>query len=331
MEVMSIWMLIGFLFAAYAVIANDSVQTLGTWIASNNERFSWQTMWIAASSVLLWALWYGWYNYGGDISYGRSNKIPWQEIQWYHACAPGVLLLLTRVGVPVSTSFLVLSAFASSFVLEKMLMKSMLGYAVAAVAAYAIWMIVSRLLDEAKPVKENHKNYWRIGQWVTTGFLWWTWLSHDMANIAVFLPRELSVELMIMISVVFVAGLGFMLREGGGKIQQIVLEKHNTRYVRSATIIDLVYFLILYFFKELNDIPMSTTWVFVGLLCGRELAMATVNGKEKFKVVFPLIGKDFLKMMVGLAASLAIVLSIHYVIVPLEEAQKEIEVENISQ
>jgi len=331
MEVMSIWMLIGFLFAAYAVIANDSVQTLGTWIASNNERFSWQTMWIAASSVLLWALWYGWYNYGGDISYGRLNKIPWQEIQWYHACAPGVLLLLTRVGVPVSTSFLVLSAFASSFVLEKMLMKSMLGYAVAAVAAYAIWMIVSRLLDEAKPVKENHKNYWRIGQWVTTGFLWWTWLSHDMANIAVFLPRELSVELMVMISVVFVAGLGFMLREGGGKIQQIVLEKHNTRYVRSATIIDLVYFLILYFFKELNDIPMSTTWVFVGLLCGRELAMATVNGKEKFKVVFPLIGKDFLKMMVGLAASLAIVLSIHYVIVPLEEAQKEIEVENISQ
>ena len=329
MEVMSIWMLIGFLFAAYAVIANDSVQTLGTWIASNNERFSWQTMWIAASSVLLWALWYGWYNYGGDISYGRLNKIPWQEIQWYHACAPGVLLLLTRVGVPVSTSFLVLSAFASSFVLEKMLMKSMLGYAVAAVAAYAIWMIVSRLLDEAKPVKENHKNYWRIGQWVTTGFLWCTWLSHDMANIAVFLPRELSVELMLMISVVFVAGLGFMLREGGGKIQQIVLEKHNTRYVRSATIIDLVYFLILYFFKELNDIPMSTTWVFVGLLCGRELAMATVNGKEKFKVVFPLIGKDFLKMMVGLAASLAIVLSIHYVIVPLEDAQKEIE--NISQ
>lgn len=329
MEVMSIWMLIGFLFAAYAVIANDSVQTLGTWIASNNERFSWQTMWIAASSVLLWALWYGWYYNGGDISYGRLNKIPWQEIHWYHACAPGVLLLLTRIGVPVSTSFLVLSAFASSFVLEKMLMKSMLGYAVAAIAAYAIWMIVSRLLDEAKPVKENHKNYWRVGQWVTTGFLWWTWLSHDMANIAVFLPRELSVELMIMVSVVFVAGLGFMLREGGGKIQQIVLEKHNTRYVRSATIIDGVYWLILYFFKELNDIPMSTTWVFVGLLCGRELAMATVTGKEKFKVVFPLIGKDFLKMMVGLAASLAIVLSIHYVIVPLEEAQKEIE--NISQ
>ena len=307
---------IGFLFAAYSVIANDSVQTLGTWIASNNERFTWQTMWIAASSVLLWALWYGWYMYGGDISYGRLNKIPFQEIQWYHAMAPGLLLLLTRVGVPVSTSFLVLSAFASTFVLEKMLMKSMMGYAVAAVAAYVIWIGVTKILDEAKPVKEEHKRYWRIGQWFTTGFLWWTWLSHDMANIAVFLPRQIPVDLMILISGIFVAGLWYMFREGGGKIQNIVLEKHNTRYVRSATIIDGVYWIILFFFKELNDIPMSTTWVFVGLLCGRELAMATMTGKEKFKVVFPLIGKDFLKMMVGLAASVGVVLSIHYIIVP---------------
>jgi hypothetical protein len=197
-----------------------------------------------------------------------------------------------------------------------MLVKSMMGYAVAAVAAYAIWMVVSRLLDEAKPVKEKHKTYWRIGQWITTGFLWWTWLSHDMANIAVFLPRELPIDLMLVISAVFVVGLGLMFREGGGKIQQIVLEKHNTRYVRSATIIDAVYWMILFFFKELNDIPMSTTWVFVGLLSGRELAIASFTGKEKFKSVFPLIGRDFLKMMVGLAASLGIVLMIHYVLVP---------------
>jgi hypothetical protein len=107
-----------------------------------------------------------------------------------------------------------------------------------------------------------------------------------------------------------------MFREGGGKIQNIVIEKHNTRYVRSATIIDAVYFLILLFFKEINDIPMSTTWVFVGLLCGRELAMATMTGKEKFKTVFPLITKDFIKMMIGLGASVGVVLMIHYVIVP---------------
>ena len=316
MDALTLWRGIGFLFAAYSVIANDSVQTLGTWIASNNDKFNWKTMWGAASVVLLYTLWYGWYMNGGDISYGRLNKIPFQEIQWYHAAAPGLLLILTRIGVPVSTSFLVLSAFASTFVLEKMLMKSMMGYAVAAVAAYVIWIGVTKLLDEAKPVKEEHKNRWRIAQWFTTGFLWFTWLSHDMANIAVFLPREIPWDLMVLVSLVFVFGLGYMFREGGGKIQNIVIEKHNTRYVRSATIIDGVYWLCLWFFKELNDIPMSTTWVFVGLLCGRELAMATMTGKEKFKTVFPLVTKDFFKMMIGLGASVGVVLMIHYVIVP---------------
>jgi hypothetical protein len=316
MDALTLWMAIGFAFAAYSVIANDSVQTLGTWIASNNERFNWKIMWGCASAVLLYTLWYGWTVNGGDISYGRLNKIPFQEIQWYHAMAPSLLLILTRIGVPVSTSFLVLSAFASTFVLEKMLVKSMMGYAVAAVAAYIIWIGVTKLLDEAKPVKEEHKKAWRVAQWVTTGFLWFTWLSHDMANIAVFLPRQIPWDLMVLVSLIFVFGLGYMFREGGGKIQNIVIEKHNTRYVRSATIIDAVYFLILLFFKEINDIPMSTTWVFVGLLCGRELAMATMTGKEKFKTVFPLVTKDFIKMMIGLGASVGVVLTIHYVIVP---------------
>ncbi len=302
MDVLTLWMAIGFLLAAYSVIANDSVQTLGTWIASNNEKFHWKTLWMAASAVLLWALWYGWTVNGGDISYGM---------------APALLLLLTRVGIPVSTSFLVLSAFASTFVLEKMLMKSIMGYAVAAVAAYAIWIVITKIVDEKNdPVKEVHKPYWRIAQWVTTGFLWWTWLSHDMANIAVFLPRQVPFELMVMISLVFVIGLWFMFKERGGKIQRIVLEKHNTRYVRSACLIDLFYWLILWFFKELNDIPMSTTWVFVGLLCGRELAMATMLGNGKLKVVFPLIGKDFIKMITGLLASVGIVITIHYILIP---------------
>ena len=55
MELITLWMAIGFLFAAYSVIANDSVQTLGTWIASNNQKVDWKIMWGAASSVLLWA------------------------------------------------------------------------------------------------------------------------------------------------------------------------------------------------------------------------------------------------------------------------------------
>jgi phosphate/sulfate permease len=316
-QTFSLWMVLGFLFAAYSVVANDSVQTLGTWMASNQNKFKWYYLWAAATVVLWFTIWWGWSKNGGDISYGRLNKIPFQEIQWYHATAPLILLLLTRVGIPVSTSFLVLSAFASTFVLEKMLVKSIIGYALAAVVAYAAWQIIERIIDEKKnQISDKNKTRWRVAQWCSTAFLWYTWLSHDMANIAVFLPRAVPVEWMVLISVVFAAFLGYTFWEKGGKIQKIVVEKTGTRFVRSATLIDLVYAFILLFFKQYNDIPMSTTWVFVGLLCGRELAISTLMKDYKFKYVFPIVAKDFAKMMLGLLVSVGIVLTIHYVIVP---------------
>ena len=311
MDLVILYTIVGFSLASYSVIANDSVQTLGTWMASNQERFKWYYMWAAASFVLLFTIWYGWYINAGDISYGRLNKIPYIPIEWYHAIAPLILVALTRFGVPVSTTFLVLSAFASTVVLEKVLTKSALGYIVAASAAYLIWMLVAKFWESKEDIPESHDKYWRVAQWCTTGWLWFTWLSHDMANIAVYLPRQVPVDVMIIISIIFVAGLGYMFHEKGGRIQEVVLSKTNTKYVRSATLVDLIYSLILWYFKGYNDIPMSTTWVFVGLLAGRELAFATITGKYKFKTVFPLIGKDFFKMIIGLSLSVVIVLLIH--------------------
>ena len=314
MELTYIYMVIGFTLAAYSVVANDSVQTLGTFIASNSDKFKWYILAGAASLVLCLTLLNGWY-FHGDISYGRLNKIPFQEIKWYHAAAPGFLLLLTRFGIPVSTTFLVLSAFASTVVLEKVLIKSVIGYALAAVIAYVLWIVISRYINEKFDEVKNPKQ-WRVFQWLTTGFLWYTWLSHDMANIAVFLPRDLPFVMLLSVMGLLTFLLFYIFYEKGGRIQKIVLEKTGTRFVRSATIIDGVYAFILLYFKFYNDIPMSTTWVFVGLLCGRELAIATVVSDYKLGYVFPIIGKDFLKMIMGLLVSVAIVLAIHYVIIP---------------
>ena len=112
MELTLLYTIVGFALAGYSVIANDSIQTLGTFIASKQKWFKWYTLASAASFVLILAITWGWYSNDGDISYGRLTQIPYQEIQWYHAVAPAILLVLTRFGIPVSTSFLVLSAFA---------------------------------------------------------------------------------------------------------------------------------------------------------------------------------------------------------------------------
>ena len=312
-----LYTIIGFVLAAYSVIGNDSIQTLGTFLASNKERFQWYTLWFAASVPMTFTLIYGWYFYDGDISYERLTQIPYQEIKWYHAMAPAALLLLTRIGIPVSTTFLVLSAFATTVVLEKMLIKSMVGYGVAAFSAYLIWLLLERLIDEKQNrISIPRRRAWRIAQWITSGWLFFVWLQHDMANIAVFLPRQLSLIQLLMVLGLTIGLLGYIFYTQGGKIQSVVLDKQGTRYVRSATIINIVYIAVLYIFKELNNLPMSTTWVFVGLLAGRELAISTVMKDYKFVYVFPIIAKDFGKMMLGLGVSVAIVLLIHYILIP---------------
>ena len=68
-----LYTIIGFGLAAYSVIANDSVQTLGTFMASN-QRFKWYVLAIAASAVLTFTLIYGWYINDGDISSTIEDK-----------------------------------------------------------------------------------------------------------------------------------------------------------------------------------------------------------------------------------------------------------------
>ena len=298
----------GFLLSAYAVIANDSAQTLGTFIASNKDG-KWYWQWAVMSIVMVATLSYAFMS--GDISSGRLNDIPLPKLySWYHLAAPLLLLVMTRVGVPVSTTILTLSVFSSSFVLEKILLKSALGYSIAAVSAYILWFTLSKFLDEKQPVAKENRHKWQIAQWVATCLLWQQWLAHDIANVAVFLPRgaELPIWMFVVFMIILVIGLAHLFYRRGGKIQEIVLSKSGTRFMRSATIIDFVYALLLLCFKQYNNIPMSTTWVFVGLLCGRELAVYRYFQSDTgIKMIFPILIKDFMKIMLGLALSVILV------------------------
>ena len=68
-----------------------------------------------------------------------------------------------------------------------------MGYGVAAIFAYVVWLVVSKFINEKSKPNPKYDKLWRIGQWMATGWLWVTWLQHDHANIAVFLPREHSI------------------------------------------------------------------------------------------------------------------------------------------
>ena len=104
---------------------------------------------------------------------------------------------------------------------------------------------------------------------------------------------------------------------GGERIQEVVDEKSDVVDVRAATVIALVYSVILYIFKIQSQIPMSTTWVFVGLLGGRELAMAVrgaVEGKNPRQRALKIMGRDLLYVTIGFVVALILASAINPVV-----------------
>ena len=230
-------------------------------------------------------------------------------IKWYYVLPPIVLLILTQFGFPVSTSFLILITFQPA-VLGPMLIKSVSGYFLAFAVAIVVYLSVMRMLERHWRDSESDSisKWWIVAQWSSTAFLWSMWLIQDMANIFVYVPRPLPLTGLLLCMAWMVAVQAFIYYTKGGRIQQIVTSKTNTHDVRSATIVDLIYGLVLYFFKIQSNVPMSTTWVFIGLLAGREFAFAFAHRKDGLTLLSAskLMGRDLGKVVVGLVVSIGL-------------------------
>ena len=322
----NVWAAISFSLAAYSVLWNDAVQTLMTYIHSNDDLpkkllFGW------VLSVLLWVLWYGFLISEGGITYGRLDAKWYADItvQWYIVFFPLLLVLMTRYkGIPVSTSLLMLSIFSTWVLFQHIVMKSAAWYLVAFTSAYFIWLgaeyILKRIKYKSKWASQRKYIYWRLAQTCTTTLLFATWLMHDMVNIAVFLPRDITFAVMLTISGIFALALAYTFYIDGGPVGRIVTTKTKIHRLVGATMVDGVYFVILLIFKEWSNIPMSTTWVFIWLLAGRQMAIRTVGrvGKikkweNKYKVALKEISWDFAKIFIGLWISLVALVIVRFI------------------
>ena len=325
-------MWVGFIFAAYAAVANDSIQTIGTFIASNQDK-KWWVLWIFLGGIFIATISYSWltvdvvggFNEAGeaigdgvrdrDVSNGRLSakgfdKAP-SSFHFLQVAAPVFLLILTRLRMPVSTTFILLTSFAATpAAVGKVLAKSMSGYILAFFIGFIVFITIAQLAKRYFTGKAHFG--WTIAQWITSGTLWSVWLMQDAANIAVYLPRSMGFGTFFgFVSIIFL-GLGMLLYYKGGRIQKIVTEKSIVTDVRFATLIDFVYCILLFYFKLHSKVPMSTTWVFIGLLGGRELGMTLRNsGKNNLLQTIKLIFKDFSFAMIGLLISIAIAIGVN--------------------
>jgi hypothetical protein len=339
MDFSLIVMWLGFILAAYSVVGNDVIQTLGTFLTSNEKRLPWYVLWLFAASILTVALLYGYSQ--ADVSYGRLAKFTMPEVyHWYYLLPPIVLLAITRSGIPVSTTFMILTLFSLSDVpaefmpmlssivdtdqkLGGMIYKSIMGYIIAFTSALLIYILISRLTERVfarNPLTDRTKIYWTIAQWFTTGFLWFQWLTQDLANIYIYLQggNELSLPSFLVSILILIGLLAYIFYNKGGAVQDVVRSKSNTADIRSATFIDLIYGIILYIFKYDyfglwgGKLPMSTTWIFVGLLAGRELGIRMITDKKMNRDTLNMVFADLGKVFFGLLVSVVLVFLIKF-------------------
>ena len=306
------FMILGFVLSLYSCVSNDIIQTLGTFLSSTREKPVWM-IWLFTSLVLVLTLGIGWYLNGGDMAFGRLDRIPFAEhFYWWHILPPIVLIALTKKGIPVGTAFLILSLFSSTTVTGLIILNSLKGYILAFISSFILYFFISRSIEKYF-LYTNHKKVplpWVIVKWVSTAVLWSAWLMQDGSKVYVYLPRHLTFAQMALTLIAFCALLLVICYTRGGEIQNIIKLKTNTQDIRSAAIIDFVYASILVYFQLASNIPISTTWVFIGVLAGREVAMYNRIRFETDKKVVKHVIKDLTKTTIGLVVSMAIVVFI---------------------
>ena len=316
-------MWLGFGFAAYSAIANDSIQTIGTFIGSNSDK-KWWVLCLFIGLIFLATVTVSWVVYDGDVSYRRLMSVDKStgdllyphpsDFNFLQIAAPLILLIVTRLKMPVSTTFLLLSAFTiNAGGISKMLSKSLSGYAIAFVLAIVVYALLNGIVRKYFSRRKPGKG-WVVAQWLTSGALWSIWVMQDAANIAVYLPRQLDIYQFLGFSLCIFFGLGLLFYLRGDKIQGIVTEKTQITDMRAATLVNLVYACIMFYKLVISTIPMSTTWVFLGLLGGREITINYLRRKEGNAHTFKalrLAGKDILYATFGLIVSLLLAMGVN--------------------
>jgi hypothetical protein len=293
-------------------MGNDALQTLGPFLASQQGRGHRWRQALALAATLCAVLLLSWWAGAGDPAWGRLDPFPLPDPFRLADLLPlGALLLLTRLGLPVSTSFLVLTALAPPQ-LGGMVRKSLAGYGVAfALAALAYGLLAPWL--EGPPTSEGEEKasaeaFWLRLQWLATLALWSQWLVQDLANIYVYLPRRLNLAELLATLVVLCGAVALLVTLGGGPIQERLRSKCDSANPRATAVISLLYGGVLLLFLGGDRLPLSTSWLFLGLLAGREVGLACRGRGRAVPLLLRELSGDLLRAAAGLATSLAVAL-----------------------
>jgi len=305
--------LLGFALATAAVIGNDALQTLGTFLAASRQRVPRGLQALFLCSVLCLVLLLGWSRGQGDPAWGRLDQLAEPaRLTWVDLLPPLAVLGLTQAGAPVSTSFLLLTAFAPDR-LPALLGHSLAAYGLALALGLAVYAALPGMPGEANPAEaRGTSGGWLVLQWLASGWLWSQWLIQDLANLYVLLPRRLDAATMAATLALLCLAVTVLVLRGGGPIQGLLERKSHSDDPRATALLTGLYGAVLFGLGRWSRLPLSTTWAFLGLLAGRELGLL-LRGDGRQPASTPAavavdLGSDLLRASLGLGVAVAVAL-----------------------
>lgn len=291
----------------YNVIANNFVQTIGTFVSSS-KNISKINIFLYLTVVFIVNVLFAWKSYDGRIHRGFLEGIEYKDaISYSVLLVPIILNLLTSFRIPISTTFLTIPLFSKSNNLTNIISKAFSGYFVSFLISFVIWNLIYEKFKKHLKSNNNDK-FWKVVQYISIGVLWYSWLSTCMSSFLVFLPRKFNIRHLILFLFIGILLLIVIMKDGIGNMEEIVEEKSDVKNLRSSVIFNITYSILLLVFKFNDRINVTTTWLFLGLLDGRELSItnskATAMSGNSYKACLKKIFKDLYLGIIGILVSL---------------------------
>lgn len=305
------WLIVA--FTTYNIMFNNSIQTIGLFIASNGDKKTIPNL-IFFSSIFVLSILVSWFLTSKEVHYHLLDSINYEEdyINVLFIFLPILLYFFTKKRIPVSATFLVIPLFANKNTIESMINKTSVSYFLSLITSLVVYnLLYKKYKNVISNEKENTSKTWLMAEYVSTGVLWFSWLTVSLCNFVVFLPREFLIYDLLLLSIIGIITIYCILVSNGGEIQKIITQKSDVKNIKTAVIFNTLFSFMLLFIQHINNVPITSTWMFLGVLAGREIAISLntfhLNGALKYKNCLLKIWRDLSSAILGIILSLIFV------------------------
>ena len=299
----------------FSVLENSSFQIFGTFL-SKSKKEPFYKMFLFIFSMFFATLLVEWSINGGRLDFNRLLKFEYvSEIGLKSILAPLLLLILSYKKIPVSTTFILLSGFATKNTIDSMLAKTATSYIFSFIIGYYVWYVLDKKFhNKISNFNDKKVNFWNNIQLISNVILVVFWIMSNNGNLVVALPRHFSVLDLCIYLLLCSISILYIVLAGGGEMQKSIMNaKNGLDNPKTSSIINIVFSSIILVFQYISPTPIATTWSFIGLLSGREfaLSMKKINGVKRITIIKIL--KDLSVLIYGLIVTLIYIFVLKFI------------------